>query len=573
MFLEKYQPITSKSLFHKNIVETIKKWLKSIVDLSEYNKSVQKILFLHGPVGCGKSVTINILLKNYNINNIEPSDIRSNEKINDITSSLSNFNDMTLSNIDKWNKKNVKIKSENNIILIDNIELCEKNIETFVETVHKKKNVNIPLILICNNPKLKDIFVSNPDCTYIEFGKPLENELIDLITDINIKECLRLRNEYIKTIIELSQYDIRQVLYILEQWKTSNHNFNEFITNIVVKHTDIDLTNKLLYLFDGRKLHDTNYTFDLASTEPIVVSYNFFQNYLDVLQYKQKEFDTKKENDTKKEKYNLEALIASSNICESISYSNTIGNKIFDEQYWDLYNIYTMTSCVIPSYHIKETCCIDNIEQELYNNIVPFKDISYNFINSFNEVKRICTENNLSNKTIHINNNPIKFTDISNDFCYLLAKMFLFGIGELNIYFDKNKKGKNTSKNEKILLCNSIKTGKIKDIFDDVLDKIYSYKLFEVDMTDIIMNRKKYINDECYINNVNKIDLRMLKRLINIFSFVETNRFIKSHVEMAIKYKLLQRLINDINEQHKNNNNIYDVNNLVCELDDIWNLK
>jgi DNA polymerase III delta prime subunit len=263
MFENKYLPNTQKALFHKDIVNHIRKWIKNIEELGKQELSnMKKILLLIGPSGCGKTTSFNVLFKSFNIIDIDSLEIRSSERINELTQSIVGYKDKTLSNIGSKN-----IKDKPNIVLLDNIELCEKTLDIFISTVHTKKFINIPIILIGNSIKLKEFdFVNKTKdyYTYIEFPYPSLLELTKFSLEINTKEKLDLTKTQIKQIIEHSQYDTRQLLYILEQWKLSklinNKNFNEFLEKVDKKELDIDLQNKLSYLFDTNKKFDMDFT-------------------------------------------------------------------------------------------------------------------------------------------------------------------------------------------------------------------------------------------------------------------------------------------------------------------------
>ena len=158
MIAQKYKPNTQKSLFHKDIVNHIRKWIKLIEDYADDSKSVKQILFLHGPIGCSKTVTVECLFKGYNLIDIDSDHLRSAEKITETISGIVGFREVTLANIEKWNHKNRKDKS--NILFVDNLELCDRGIEKFIETLYNKYNINIPVILVCNSSKYKEIFIN-----------------------------------------------------------------------------------------------------------------------------------------------------------------------------------------------------------------------------------------------------------------------------------------------------------------------------------------------------------------------------------------------------------------------------
>jgi hypothetical protein len=542
-----YKPNTQKSLFHKDLVNHIRKWIINLEQCVELKQTAKHILFLSGPIGSGKSVCVDVLFKNFELINVDSDNIRSIDKINEILQLVVGFNTMTLTNIEKWNHKNKKDKS--NIVLVDNIELCEKTIQSFVDNIHVKHNINVPIILISNNVKYKDIFSSYANCTFIDFKTPSLLEMTKLTNDINKDEKLELTKDMIKELVTKSQFDTRQLLFLLEQWNLSKSgNFQSFITSIDIKFTDQDLSDKLENIFNSKKTFDLENSFIMSCSDPQVVSHSIYQNYINI------DLDSS------------HSIHDSFNIIEEISLSNIIHNQIYENQNWELYNDYAFQSCVMPSYYINKA----KIKKP--NKFSPFKDVSYNFINSFDEVKKVCQSNELSNK-LNVNHNNTKTNTISDyKSCFLLTQIFINCLNHLNSYFDTNKKGKNTTKKEKLDLCNNIKDGLAKTSMDFLVDNIYNYKLFEIDIDDFIINRSKYINDDYIKDNISKIDLRIFKRLLNIFTFDDSNKSFKSHTETSIKYKILHKLINEFNNYHSDTKDINTIDNLMENLDDIWNL-
>ena len=580
MITKKYKPTTQKSLFHKDVVNHIRKWIKMIDEYSEYKKSVKQILFLYGPVGCAKTVTIECLFKNYNLIEIDSDNIRSTDKVNEILQLVIGFNEITLANIEKWNHKNKNDKR--NIVFIDNIELCEKGIESFIDSIYTKHKIDTPIILVCNTYKYREIFANYKNCTFIEFKKPSLLELTKLSNEINKDYSLNLTKDNIKQLIEKSQYDIRQLLFLLEQWNLGksnnasiNQSFDNFLECIKLKHTDKDLCDKLEYLFNNKTLYNFKEIFQIASSEPQVISNGIYQNYTDI-NLNMNNFDSQDQ---------LELIKNYSNIIDSISSSNIIHNEIFDNQNWSLYDDYTIYSTMIPSYYLKLNSEIisrnsKNISSENTNtksNFAPYKDISYNFMNSFEEVKKICVSNIYSKKL----NPNFKYTNIINqESCFIFVSMLINSINKLNEYFDKNKRGKNTTKKEKLELCNNITTGdsvktddSVKTALDILVNNIYYYKIFEIDIDDFLINKSKYKDDNILKENLNKIDLRVFKRLLNIFTLDDSHKIFKSNVEISIQYKILQCLVEDVSLQpDKIIANINSIENMTINLDEIWNI-
>uniref|UniRef100_A0A6C0H7J3 AAA+ ATPase domain-containing protein n=1 Tax=viral metagenome TaxID=1070528 RepID=A0A6C0H7J3_9ZZZZ len=586
MLIDTYAPTTQKALFHKDVVAHIRKWIQNIQALVQVGKPVRHILFLYGPIGCAKTVTVNILFRGFNVYHIDPTEMRSNEKINELAAGIAGFNDKTLANIDRWNHKNRQdTYSKNNIVVVDNIELCEKSISSFIDTVHNKYKINTPIVLICNNPKLKDLFISQSHFTLLEFGKPSLLELTKLVIHINQEEDLKLTKPQIKSIIEHSEFDARQLFFILEQLKQTKVSFDDFIVNVERKHVDIDLTNKLIYLFDGSKSYDIEYTQRIAASEPSVIANGIYQNYLDVIDFYNPTTSNNTQHITKFDTLTLQnSMQCSAIVAEKLSLGNMIHQSIFSEQSWDLFDHFTATACVKPSYHIKQLyknprdkspdTITQSIETGLFKIISPFKDVSSNFINSFAELRQVCVTNSFDKRLNPNASTKTIFYNIDIDTLFHFTKMLIRNIKLVSDYFDANKRGKNTSKQEKIDLCNNITDPNVQTAFDHLTNHVYHYYIFEVDIDDLIVNHKQY-TDDFIQKNVNRIDLRMLKRLLNIFTFDDSNKSFKSHVEAAVKFKILQRLVADIrsrNDQVKQSFQARSIEALTEDLSSIWNI-
>jgi len=101
----KYCPQTQKNLFNKEAVNIIKKWIQLIQESERKHApsptSLQKILYVSGPSGCGKTASLNLLFKSFDIYEINASELRSSEKIQEIAQYTKNSGSMSLANIEK----------------------------------------------------------------------------------------------------------------------------------------------------------------------------------------------------------------------------------------------------------------------------------------------------------------------------------------------------------------------------------------------------------------------------------------------------------------------------------------
>lgn len=552
---DKYYPRLQKDFFNKKSIDLIKDWTKINLTNNETD-DYKKILCIIGPIGVGKTVTINNLFSGYNLIKLDSEIFRTNEKTTDTIKSLVHFKSKTLVDIDKWDSKRYKMK--NNVLFIDNIELYDKSITNFIELLYNKYNVNIPLITITNNVKNKEYFNEFTDnTTFISFLKPTTNDLFKLIEKIDefssFNDCKIIKNK----IVEKSENDIRQLFYILEQLNgslknNSNCDISSLIDEMESKITDIDLSEKMSCLITNN-LINVEKRYIISTSEPQLITYSIYQNYLNVL-----DKYSKIQND----------IDTASNIMDSISFSNTIFSCIYDEQNWELYDNFIMSGSVIPSKILNINI---NTDINIINELNTFKDVSYNFSNSLNEVTEIHRNNNGHSHLIdknHIFRNNELFT---ND-TFIIIKTVIYCINEINDFFYINKRGKNTTKKEKFKIYDLIeKDKKVKKMLDYVSDFIYFYKIFEIDINNILLNKNEYLDKEKRQQNINLVDIRIFKRLLNIFTFDNSNKLLKSHIETSIQYNIFTKVINNIPVNKVKE--VDEIEKLITDIETIWNLK
>lgn len=554
-FINIYKPNTQKSLFHKDIISHIRKWIVYLDNLLTNNKPVKKILLLSGPSGCGKTATIDVLFKSYNIIKYDSNDFNSTKKMEENFINLLDVNTKTLENIEKWNHKNQKDKP--NIILIDNIELLEINLYDIIDYIHINKNINISIIL-CGNISISDQKTKkNDDITYIKMSPPSLLELTKLGLDIITDHKLKLNKVELKKIIDFCDFDIRQFLFILNQWKLNPTDVNDFLKSLQLKDKDIDMTTKLTNIFNNDFNYSFSYFFNTCYSEPITITNNIYQNYITNISNKNPSGMT--------------------DILECLSHSDKFQKKMFDEQCWELYEDYTAISCVSPIYHIKQ-----NLDTDNKTILVPHKEISFNYYNSFQEVKKICMENHANNYLNNLINNSHNknfkiYSNLFKDFTiseyFMVTKNLFLQINKISRFFDINKKGKNTSKKEKLDLTILMKSDQnIYNLLNDIADFILNYRLFTIDNDKLHLYIDKSNEKYDIHNSVDKIEIKIFKRFLNIFNLQSENIQIKSHVEFAIKYQILLFLSDSFELNSKTSNCINrEIDNMVVSLDSIWN--
>jgi dephospho-CoA kinase len=333
--------ITQKNLLNKTAVSQIKILLQKAA-------SERNVIYIHGPVGSGKTTAIQVLCKSYDVLKIDPDSIRKAETSQVLLKDIINScGIMSWAEILSKGQK----KSKKKIVVIDGIDLCEKTIKPFLEAIPEQVIRELQIILISPDPPLR--FISSLSfVTTVQFIHPTKEELIDLTKLRNPK----LSNEQIEEMIQKSEFDVRQLLTFIDNRLPSNDS----------KIKDYDLEEKTLGIMEPNRPLDK--AFLLAGSEPTVLTWSIFNNYLSQndLQSKLEKMsvaDSVEESQTGSDLQQATDKTCLKNfekIIDSISMSDTFG-----EQSWESSDVVSILGCVIPSFYST------GIEPSMYSNIGP----------------------------------------------------------------------------------------------------------------------------------------------------------------------------------------------------------
>ena len=200
-YLEKYKPSNSSEIIgHKKIIEEVlKKWLIN------WNYESKKSLLLSGSCGIGKTLIIELLLKELHFNDtlFSGEDYDKNYIETFIQTPLTLFN----------NKKN--------ILFIDNLNYYNNtDISFFVSCIKKTK---IPVLFISNDAYNQTIKPLINYCINVKLTNPNNNEIF-----YGIKKLIKiqLKDNEIMDLIQNSNNDIRNILIQLEFKQVNKNEFN-----------------------------------------------------------------------------------------------------------------------------------------------------------------------------------------------------------------------------------------------------------------------------------------------------------------------------------------------------------
>ena len=375
-WLRKYEPAVSNDVIgNKNQIQKLNKFIKQFTGKKINPDTIKNPnIIISGPVGIGKTLTVNLVLKENGLEKIvtDLSDIscKKNKSDNNTTRTiLSYYNSLQ-------QKKNMTITGEykeNKIALvfddISNISNPKKRdaIKSLIKLNNKFKK--FPIIIIANDKhnkmvgdlkKMITYMIKNPNglknikiINEIIMTRPTFMEIKPFIDRICKSENIQLikkktdDEDIFLQLIEHSQYDIRRLINILVELKQIYENdeiplnvFEDYMETSKRKDLDPGIyegTRVLLNQYTNINNALTVYSED-RSTIPLIVHENYPANIYH--QYPKMSIENQ-----------INLLV---DISKCISESDKIDGLIYSNQCWSLQPVHGFYSCVMPSYHINK---------------------------------------------------------------------------------------------------------------------------------------------------------------------------------------------------------------------------
>jgi replication factor C subunit 1 len=336
LWTNKYKPSNINDIIgNKLSISKIDEWLE------KFNTHNNNAIIISGSHGIGKTLSVELLLKKYNYMTkiIYPDELKTFR--NDM-----DFEDYY--NYDNSVFSKFKINStKNNIpkklaIVFDEIEsislVSEKK---FVFNIFKTnaKLKSFPLIFISNTNHSKLLTDLKKYCPEVKFFSPSSYELNRFVQKICSNENIKIENtECIEKIIQFSQYDVRRLINLLQEYNynypdgiLNNTNIDNFINKSISKDTSVGLFDAALDLLNNPNNFEK--IFKLYEIDKVLIPLMVHENYY------------KKIMSSKNKMSFDEQLDEMINISESMSIGDTIETSIYTDQNWYLQDIHGFYTC------------------------------------------------------------------------------------------------------------------------------------------------------------------------------------------------------------------------------------
>lgn len=388
--VDKYEPKDLKNLIgHKDQIKKIQELLNS-----DYNKT----FLIMGPNGCGKSITVKVILKELGFK-IKMYDTVTNSNAN-LIQEMININHNNI----KYLLSNVK-NTTKTALIIDNLDhITLSNEKTVIDSIisYNIKNKKFPLILIINslNPKFLDEYKDH--LIKIVFHNHSKHELGKYLEFILKNEDIKVSDKYvISSLIDFSQKDIRRMFYILHDiinsfntTELSKSLIDEYISKSLKKNIDMNLFDSLKEIISSSQ--NIPRILSVYNTDKVLLPLTLHENYIKHLNF-----------------FTDEKLSIISRISDYISKGDMIETDIYTDQNWDLQQTHCFFSIIRPVSLLNTQKKISSIDDIKYN-------ISFSSELNKTSLKNI-NRKNIFNLNSYLNSSVIDILDKS----FLLNELFV----------------------------------------------------------------------------------------------------------------------------------------------------
>ena len=207
MLIHKYKPEKLENIIgNATCIKSVQNWFENWYtekDTTSKTNSKNTCALLSGPNGIGKTLAIDLLIKQYDLN---PITVNPDEKTDReyITKTIIPSIQVTKS-----------FTNKQNIFVIHDID-CYDDYGFISSIVTCLKETKIPVIATCNNRYDQSLKPLTPYCLDVKFQKPNASDIVKFVKQIIKKESIVISDVKLNQLIEDTDCDIRSVFNNLQ---------------------------------------------------------------------------------------------------------------------------------------------------------------------------------------------------------------------------------------------------------------------------------------------------------------------------------------------------------------------
>ena len=207
MLIHKYKPENLENIIgNAPSIKSIQTWFENWhTTTTKTTKTDTKNVcaLLSGPNGIGKTLTIELLIKKYDLN---PISLNPHEKAD---------KDYIMKTIIPSIKRQKSFTNKRNIFVIHDID-CYDDYGFISSVVACLKETKIPVIATCNDRYDQSLKPLTPYCLDVKFQKPNTTDVVKFVKPIIKKEGITMSDVKLNQVIEDANCDIRNILNNLQ---------------------------------------------------------------------------------------------------------------------------------------------------------------------------------------------------------------------------------------------------------------------------------------------------------------------------------------------------------------------
>lgn len=244
----------------QKLIEWVKSWDKGIPK--------NKAAFIHGPPGIGKTVTVEAMAKDFNMELIEKnaSDYRTEEAVRRIAGLASQYGSLL---------------GAKRIILFDELDgltgsADKGGVKAMMEVI---QNTRCPIVLIANNAYDPRFSILRRYCLLIEFKKPTTTEVMNHLKSICLKEGIIADENALKFIAQRSEGDIRSAVTDLQAVAEGKKKITyEDASWLGFRDRQEIIFNVLRMIFYGKTCSSAKHAASMAEVDPDMLLEWIYEN-------------------------------------------------------------------------------------------------------------------------------------------------------------------------------------------------------------------------------------------------------------------------------------------------------